>query len=196
MAEMSFKDLREQADNTDVLPAAKYVAIARSAKASKSQNGKDMVNVLFEVQGGARAGAPVYNNFVISPENPNALNFFFRHMRSLGVQDAVIDALRSTDELATHIVAAARPVILTLSIRKWQGEDRNQVDTIEPHNGALPAAAAVGLPAPAVAAPAVVPPAPVAVPAAPAPLPVEPAPLPVEPAVEVETAAAVDEPPF
>src|SRR5688572_26279232 len=89
MAGMDWGQLVEQAKEGggfEPLPVGDYdveVTESRHQKSKASQ--KDMFVVRFKVVNGPYANRSVWNNFVISPENGNALAIFFRQMNALGL---------------------------------------------------------------------------------------------------------------
>lgn len=184
---------QQAATGPALLPKGDYVGKVASAEAKKTNDGaKDMIVAKFEILAGPAAGQALWNNFVLSPENANALGFFFEHLAALGISDAAFAQQPSMETLASWIVQLARPVILSVSHRTWQGQLRNQVDGVRPYGADGQAAAP---PAPgAIAAPPAppVPPAPVAPPAPPqapaAPVPAAPVPAPVAPAAPAPVA--------
>lgn len=162
-----------------VLPVGEYHVVVDSAEAAKTQNGKDQIKAKFKVASGPYQGkGPIFNNFVISPENANAMSFFFQHLAVFGITDEYLKQNRPTvAQIAGFLVGRQCNVII--SHRDWQGQTRMQVDKITKVNpNGVPAAPTV-------------PTAPVAAPApSPAPAaPVAPAPAPAAPPVAAPPAA-------
>src|SRR5690606_11626616 len=141
---------------------------------------------------------------VISPENPNALSFFFQHMKVFGMDTdfftqmpPVNPALGADDPSLQRIAATMvnRAARFTLKQETWQGQGRNVVKAIKPSlapGGSVPTASpqmpTLGTPA-GVPTPA---PAPAPTPApAPAPQPEPAAPQQAQPS----TVAPPPEPP-
>lgn len=176
-----------------VLPVGEYHVVVDSAEAAKTQNGKDQIKAKFKVASGPYQGkGPIFNNFVISPENANAMSFFFQHLAVFGITDEYLKQNRPTvAQIAGFLVGRQCNVII--SHRDWQGQTRMQVDKITKVNpNGVPAAptvptAPVAAPAPA-AAPAAAPP--VAPPVAPAPAPAPVAAPPAAPAAPAAPPAA------
>jgi hypothetical protein len=224
MPQQNWGALVEQAGGAfEPLPVGAYNAEITTSKSKPTANGKSMFAVTFKVMDGPYAGRTVWNNFVVSPENPNALAFFFQHMNALGLNRDFFLSLPPGPESDEKIAQAliGKRANITVSIRKYQGQDRNQVDKVTaiagvpnvpapavgPAGGLPPVATAAPAPVPAAPAPAPVPqpapviepPAPVADPIpqpAPAPAPPAPAPVPEPPAPAPEpTPAPVAEAP-
>jgi Protein of unknown function (DUF669) len=130
MTSINWNDLRKSADDAgfSVLAAGEYDAMVESAEAKKSSSGKDMISCRFAVESGPHAGRKVFNQFVISPENANALGFFFRHMAALGLTSDYFEKSPSLETVATDL--EGRRCRVTVSIREWNGQERNQVDKI------------------------------------------------------------------
>jgi hypothetical protein len=100
-----------------------------------------MIVVKFEIVGGPHGGRKVPNNFVISPENANALGFFFRHMRALGLDSAYFSQNPSPQQVAAALVG--KNCQIEVGTRTWNGEEREDVKRILPPTvGATPAAPA------------------------------------------------------
>jgi len=199
MTTVSWNDLKKAAGEAgfDPVPAGEYDVVVDSATVKPTSDGrKSQIATQFKIENGPHAGKKIFNNFVLSPDNPNALAFFFRHMSALGLNDAYFTANPSLERVAADLTG--RRCRVTVSIREWNDTQRNQVDTIKPPasgpaqvapspaaTAGLPGVPATGSPvpvtpsAPAVpiapqvpavpTVPAVTPPAPVTVTAPPAP---------------------------
>jgi Protein of unknown function (DUF669) len=146
MSTLNWADLKKSANEAgfDVVPADEYDAYVESATATKSANGKDMIRTRFRVENGPHAGKPVFNQFVISPDSSNALAFFFRHMRAMGLDDAFFGASPTVEQVAAALVN--KHARIRVSIRNWNDQDRNQVDAVLPPANGRPAAPSGPLP--------------------------------------------------
>ena len=140
MAVVNWKDLQKAAGDAgfDPLPVGFYDVIVDTAEATQSGSGKDMIKTTFRVEGGPFDGKKVFNQFVISPENANALAFFFRHMAAMGLNDAFFAAEPRTEQVASALIG--RRARIKVSIRQWNEQDRNNVDQVLPPQGGAPAA--------------------------------------------------------
>lgn len=147
----------------EALPVGDYDVEVAKSEAVTSSNGKPMIKVTMKVVSGPYEKRPIMNQFVMSVENPTALNIFFRHMRAFGLDDAFFASLGSTGSLepVAHALLNRR-ARLTLGHREWQGETRNEVKAVKPYTGAPPVTPPPG---PTTG------PGPVAGPTAPGPLP-------------------------
>lgn len=137
MSGFSFTDLQKVASSAgfDLVPDGTYEAlIDTGAKTKKSGNGKDMIAVAFKIQSGPQAGkGRVFHNFVISPDSPNALAFFFRHMKVLGLDDKYFATNPPLDQVAKDL--EGKSCTIEVGHREWNGTDRNEVKTIKKSAG-------------------------------------------------------------
>lgn len=175
-------DLQAKATNVGAVPKDSYAVRVSKAEYKPTQTGKDMYKVRFEILEGPHAGSTVFNNFVISPESPGALGFFFRHMGALGLDQNFFAANPSHDVVCDALLG--KYAIIDVEESEYNGSPTNNVTNVKPYTGAQPAAAPFpGAPAAAAPAPAPVPvtttaPAPAPAAAAPAPVTTAPAPAP------------------
>lgn len=167
------------------VPPGDYNALVTESSAVVAGTGKPMVKVKFRILDGPHANRVLFNNFVVSADNATAMGFFFRHMRVFGMDAAFFAAQPSMEQIADRLLN--QQVVITVNLRKYQGEDQNGVAGIKPSLGG----GLGGVPSalPGVPAASSVPPAP-----APAPAPAPPAPVPPAPAPEAAAPAAPEEP--
>lgn len=207
MSNLNWGDLIAGADDAGftAVPAGEYDAIVDTAEVAKTSgnNGapKDQIKVKFKVESGPHAGKALFNNFVLSPENPNALGFFFRHMAALGLTREYFQGNPPLTQVAAALLG--RRCRVKVSVRIWNEEERNQIDKILPPVGGVTAAPAIAAPGvPAAPVPGYVP-APGMVPATTAGIPAPPVPptptayaaVPPAPSVPPTPAPAVTPPP-
>ena len=175
MSTLNWGDLVKEAGDVggyDPLPDGDYDLVIVEAQAKATQTGKTMFAVKAQVTTGAHAKRLVWDNLVVSTDNPNALGIFFRKMNALGL---------GKDYFATNPTNAqieqtlkGRSFRAQVGSRTWQGQKKNEIKTyysIPTASAPVPPMAAAPAPAPA--------PAPVAAPA--------PAPAPAPVAAEVQT---------
>jgi hypothetical protein len=153
MTVFNWDDLTKAADDAgfEAVPAGEYdveVATAEAAKTGGNNGGtKDKIKVKFKIENGPHAGKSLFNDFVLSPENPNALGFFFRHMAALGLTREYFQGNPSLPVVAAALVG--RRCRVKVSIRMWDEQERNQVDKVLPPlggaaaSGIVPAASAM-----------------------------------------------------
>ena len=167
------------------LPAGPYDCEVAKAEATQSSSGKHMWKVRFKVLAGPHANSTIFTNIVLSPDNSNALGFFFQHMGALGLSRDFFAQSPSPDTVADAILG--RKARVTVKQKEYQGSIRNEVTGIAPLAGAAPATGPAGsTPAP----PPPPPPAPATPPAAPpAPAPAPEPPTPPAPPAEPTPAA-------
>lgn len=216
MTSISWGDLiKNSAGSFDPLPNGDYDVVCVSAEAAQTQNGKAMVKAKFRVQGGPHDGRHIWNQFVISPENPNALSFFFQHMKVFGMDENFfaqlppVNAHLGANDPSLQRIASTmlnRPARVTVNQRSWNGQMRNNITAIKaplgPAGAAAPQAATPGVPvaipqptpmqAPAPARPA---PAPVSPPAPAAPVQQPAAPAPQAPQPVQQEVPPMPQPP-
>ena len=144
-------DLLAEADSSgggfEPLPVGEYSIVIDSAEHTTTQGGKSMFKTKMKVQGGPHDGRFVWNQFVISPESPKAIGFFFSQMKALGLGQEFFESQPDEQVLANSLVG--RTANVTLGQREWQGQVRNEVKSIKPATGNAPTvAAAPSTPAP------------------------------------------------
>lgn len=170
----SWADLAEQAGDTgfSALPPADYDMKIIEAKAQNTSGGKTMFKLTTEVTSGPYAKRRVWANLVVSPENPVALNIFFRQMAAIGIDKSYFATNPSDSNVADTLVG--KEFRGQVVIKQWQGEDRNEIKGYSRLTRTETSATA---PAPAAAAPSspAAPPAPAGVAPAPAPAAAPPA---------------------
>lgn len=132
MTTLNWADLRKAAGEAtiDAVPAGEYDVIVESGTVKPTSSGKDSIAVKFKIESGPRAGGGIFNNFVLSPENPNALKFFFQHMSALGLGDEYFAANPPLERVAADLTG--RRCRVKVSIREWNDTKRNQVDMVLP----------------------------------------------------------------
>jgi hypothetical protein len=141
MTTLPWSQLMQQAEEAGVaeaLPASIYNCVVSSAAPKAASTGKQMIACTFRVEDGPYANKPVWNNFVIDTKNPNATAYFFRHMAALGIDKSFFAMNPSLEQVAEAL--KGKRCKLKLSVRQWQGEDRNNVDSVMPPDGSASAA--------------------------------------------------------
>lgn len=201
---LSWDDLVKDAGDVssyEPLPEGDYDFEVKEAKATTTKTGKKMFSTTNKVVGGAYNGRQVWDNLVITTDNPNALRMFFVKMAALGLTPEYFKEHKPSDE---QVVSALRGRRFRAKVgqRTYNGEKRNEISKYfsapaaaipgVAMTGAVPpppAAAPAAPPPPAAAPPAAVPPPPAAAP--PAPVAAPPAP-PVAAAPPAAAPAPVD----
>jgi Protein of unknown function (DUF669) len=188
-------DLLKVADEAGFtpLPIGDYDVVVSDVKVQATNSGKDSIVVHFQVITGPSQGRKIRNQFTISPENPNAVGFFFRHMAALGLPREYFNQNPTLPQVAQTLLN--RPCRIKVTHREWGGATRDNVDSIMPAqlaaglpqppqpNGQAPAPAAPVVPTPpvvpVVAPPVLAPTAPAVATPAPSPVTYSPPPVPV-----------------
>lgn len=128
---VNYADLLANAsEGFDPVPSGQYDVEVVKSEPKTSSTGKSMFKVQFKILSGPHAGRLVYNQFVVSPESPNALSFFFQHMKVLGL-DATFFAQNPSDAQIAAGLLNARCRI-TVGQRDWQGQAQNTVKKVLP----------------------------------------------------------------
>lgn len=189
-------------DSFEPLPSGDYDFEISQADVAQSQNGKTMYKVRARVESGPHENRLVFHNFVVSPENPNALAMFFRQMNVLGLNRDFF-AQNPGDHHVAEALAGKR-FRGQVTIKTWQGQDRNEIKQFyTATSGALGNGQHMNgyVPSPIAAAPAPVAPAPAPAPAysappqpAPQPAPQAPAPAPAPPPMQQPVTPPVQTP--
>jgi hypothetical protein len=200
MTTVNFAELLKQAgtaatsNNYEPLPDGDYELKVIEAQATTTQTGKLMFKVTNEVQGGAHDKRRVWDQLVITADNPKAMNMFFMKANAMGLGKAFWEANPTPAQVEQAM--QGRSFRGTLGTRTYNGNQSNEIKKYFPSQGAVaattaPVAAAAPAPAPAPApaaapAPAVAP-APAATPFDAPPVAAAPAPAPVAPVSSEDT---------
>lgn len=132
----------------DALPPGEYDVYVAEAEVKVSSNtGKQMIKTKLQVESGPHAGRIIWNNFVLSPESPQAMGFWFRNFKALGIEPEFFTQGSPSLEYAAVELVGKRARVKT-KIRQWQGQDQTDIDAIKPAAGPAPVA---GSPAPSAA---------------------------------------------
>ncbi len=186
MTSLNWGDLISEAGDVgyEPLPDGDYDLKIVEANAKVTQTGKTMFAVKAQVTTGAHAKRLVWDNLVVSTDNPNALAIFFRKMGALGLGRDFFSTNPSNAQIEQALVD--RPFRGQVGSRTWQGQKKNEIKAYYSANPAN-AVAASAPPAAAAAPPAAAP----APPTAPAPAPAAPVAAPeAAPVAEAAPAAA------
>lgn len=95
------------------MPIGKHEAeITKAEYAKTSSTDKDMYKVIFKAVSGPDAGSTHPNNFVLSPDSPVAMGFFFRHMAALGLDAAYFATNPGKEQLARDLVGRRAQIVI------------------------------------------------------------------------------------
>lgn len=136
MTQLNWNELLEAADSSgggDYAPIPEGVyelKIVESAPAMSS-TGKVMFKVKSEVQSGPHARRLVWDNIVVSPENPKSMNIFFLQMGSLGLSREYFSQQQPNND---QIASAMKDRLFRgqIGIRHWNGKDSNEINRYMP----------------------------------------------------------------
>lgn len=191
-------DAGDSAKEFEPLNDGDYLLKVVKADAVVTSTQKDMFKVTTEVVGGPYNGSKVFTNLVVSPENPNAMGFFFRNMAAIGVPTTFFDSNPTNAAVAAKLVGCT--FIGVVGQREYNNKVSNEIKGYKKDpNAAASGAAGVSGPPSAPGVTSGPPPAPVSAPATPPSAPAETAApvADVTPATQAEAPAApsTDAPP-
>lgn len=131
MTSFNWADLQQAAADAgfSLIPKGDYFGEIVKAEAAVTSTGKDQIKVRFKVIEGPHAGASLFTQFVISPDNATALGFFFRHMAALGLGKDYFAAGPPLEAVAADL--EGRQALLSVDIDTWNGSERNQVKNVK-----------------------------------------------------------------
>lgn len=135
MSTIDWNALKKTADDaTKPAPPDDYTCeITKCEATSAASSGNPMLKATMKIVDGPYAGKTVFNNFNLTLDHAFAMSIFFRHMAAFGLTDEFFAQGPEMDQVAAALVG--RRARVTLSIRQWQGQDRNQVDNVQPIPG-------------------------------------------------------------
>lgn len=173
-------DTAAEGGTYEALPEGPYQVQVDSAEAKNASTGKPMIVAKFKVMAGPYAGRLVWNNFVVTSDNANAMSWFFRNMAALGLDKSFFAMNPSLEAVAAALVGKQCEIGVTQ--KTYNNEIRNDVKSIKALAAGAASAAAPQQAAPASPSPAPTPePQPQAQPAEQSPAPAQPAAAPEVP---------------
>jgi hypothetical protein len=172
MSTLNWNELIKDAEvgggnNYEPMPDGDYELKVLEAETKTTQSGKVMFSTKCEVVGGPNAKRLVWDNLVVSPDNPTALGIFFRKMDAMGLgKESFFDRQPTNPQIEQALVG--RSFRGQIGTRVYNNKKSNEIKNYYASASAAPAAPATSASASAPAsAPA---PAPAPAPAfAPAP---------------------------
>lgn len=150
MSTLNWGDLVKEAADTgsyDPLPDGDYDLQIMEATAKVTQTGKTMFAVKAQVQTGAHAKRLVWDNLVVSTDNPNALAIFFRKMAALGLTRDYFSGSPTNAQIEQTL--KGRSFRAAVGTRTWQGQKKNEIKayySVQPQTAAAPMPAAAPAP--------------------------------------------------
>ncbi len=177
MTTVNFSELVKQAGtaatsggNYAPLPDGDYDLKVIEAQATTTSTGKLMFKITNEVQGGAHDKRRVWDQLVVTQDNPKAMNMFFMKAGAMGLPTTYFEQNPTPAQIEQALIG--RAFRATLGARTYNGNQSNEIKRYFALTAAAPAATATAAPVAAAPAPAPAP-APAAAPA-PAPAPASP----------------------
>ena len=161
MTSVNWADLVQQAgdaatsSNYEPLPDGDYELKVVDAQSTTSASGKPMFKVTTEVQGGAYAKRRVWDQLVVTADNPKAMNMFFMKAGAMGLGRDFWSGNPGNAQVEQALMG--RSFRATLGTRTYNGNQSNEIKRYYPAQvGATTTAAAppAAAPAPSAAAPA------------------------------------------
>jgi hypothetical protein len=101
-------------------------------KVSSNGSGNEMIETKLRCLVGPYAGKHISNKFVLSPDNPTALNIFFRHMTAFGLDSNFFAAVGQGDLTPVAEALRGRRARITLGHREWNGSTQNEIKAVNP----------------------------------------------------------------
>jgi hypothetical protein len=135
MTSIDWNSLMGQAeDGFTLAPPGDYSVVVKEAEAMQYSTGSQGIKVKFSIESGPNAGTVIFNNFVLVPDKPKALGFFFRNMKTLGLDSEFFTKNPTLDQIADTLIG--RRVVIVLKHKEYNGEMRHEVAGIKPPIGA------------------------------------------------------------
>jgi hypothetical protein len=153
MSTLNWGELIKEAGDVgsyEPLPDGDYDLAVLEATAKTTQSGKTMFAIKAQVETGAHAKRLVWDNLVITTDNPSALGIFFRKMNALGMKKEYFDTNPTNAQIEQALVG--RQFRGQIGSRTWNGNKKNEIKNYYP-SGAVAAPAPVSAAAPAPARP-------------------------------------------
>ena len=128
MSSLNWGDLIKDAADTggyDPLPDGDYDLQVVEAVAKVTQTGKTMFAVKAQVQTGAHAKRLVWDNLVVTTDNPNALGMFFKKMAALGLPREYFTSNPTNAQIEAAL--KGRTFRAAVGTRTWQGQKKNEI---------------------------------------------------------------------
>jgi len=134
MPSTSWSDLLEQAEaegfSGKLIDQGTYTATVEQTNTGTTQNGKAQAGIMWRIDdGGPFDRATVWDNVVLTPDNPKAMKVFFSKWAAMGIST---DVFKTLPEGASALAALADLVKgvrceIKVSHREWNGETKMNV---------------------------------------------------------------------
>lgn len=132
MTDIDWAALRQTADDaTRPVPEGEYDLTVTKSEVKTASTGSKMIALTLRVEGGPSNGKNIFNNLVLSLENQFALARWFRTLDAFGLDSNWFSANSpSLEQVAATLLGLH--IRGTVSIRQWQGQDRNEITGFAP----------------------------------------------------------------
>lgn len=147
MTTIDFNALMEEAgEGFQPIPPGPYTVEVCKAELTTSSTQKPMIRAQLKILGGPHNGRIVFDQYTLSAGNPRALGFYFDTMAALGLNREYFASNPSMEAVAQTLLG--RQCNVQVSMKQYQGVDRNEVKNYRPVQGGAPVAQAsmVGVP--------------------------------------------------
>jgi hypothetical protein len=121
------KVIKNTEEGTKVIPAGEYRVRVTEAEPKTASTGAEMIKTTVKLEDAGYEGRAVTTNLVFTFDNPTAMKMLFRRLQALGITS---EWLAETGANVAQIAEAikGRSCVAKLNVRKWNGEDRNDVE--------------------------------------------------------------------
>jgi hypothetical protein len=143
VADIDFKKLAEggAGQAAQPLPVGSYTFVCVKAVSGKTSAGdKDAIKCTFVVEGGARNGAPAWNQFTLTTDSEQSMALFFRQMAAMGL---ALDFFKTLPPGSAGVAKVAeamvqRRVVASIEHEPYNGEARARMTGFKPATGGAP----------------------------------------------------------
>lgn len=119
--------IKETEEGTKVIPAGEYRIRVTEAERKVAGTGADMIKTTIKLEDPPYEGRAVTTNLVFTYDNPIAMKMLFRRLSALGItSEWLAESGATIDQIAAAI--KGRSCVAKLNVRKWNKEDRNDVE--------------------------------------------------------------------
>lgn len=130
---------KAQTASNDPVPDGPYHVSIFSADATTSSTGRPMIKLTLRIEDGQFQNRKLYTQIVLSPDNENALNIFFRNCAAFGIGADVITQFPPGQLGPLAQMLHGRHANAIVGSREYQGQNRNEVKSFTPIPGGMAA---------------------------------------------------------
>ncbi len=114
----------------DPIPEGDYDFVVAEVTPKTSASNKPMFVLKAQVEGGAHAKRLVWDNLVVTHDNPSALRIFFSKMMAMGLTTEFFDSGPNDSQIAQVLVG--RRFRAQVGIRTYNGSQKNEIKRYYP----------------------------------------------------------------